>query len=95
MTGESQQYYARLGIPETASVEEIKARYRTLLAEARSRIASRQIDAQAIARLREAYLALSVSEMRADNDRDAAAHADAPKKHVLRLVDMDVGEAVV
>jgi len=95
MTGESQQYYARLGIPETASVEEIKARYRVLLAEARSKIGSQQIDAQAIAVLREAFLALSGPGTRTPDDRGSTAQGDVPQKHVLRLVDMDVGEAVV
>jgi len=92
MTGDALQYYAVLGIPATASVEAIKARYRTLLVEARSKIGSRQIDVQAITRLREAYLALTDPQQRARHDHDAAPCADGPKKHILRLVDMDVGE---
>ena len=85
MTGEALRYYAVLGVPATADAAEIKARYKALLVEARAKIASRQIDVQAIARLREAYLALS--------DPAQRERHDTPQKHVLRLVDMDVGEA--
>ena len=94
MTAEALRYYAVLGVPATATVDEIKARYKTLLAEARSKIRSRQIDSQAIAGLREAYLALSDSDTGARDDRGSMAQADVPQKHVLSLVDMDVGEAV-
>ena len=94
MTGESRQYYAVLGVGTTATIEEITSRYKVLLVEARSKIGSQQIDAQAIAVLREAYLVLSDPEKRARYDGVTAAQADVPQKHVLRLVDMDVGEAV-
>lgn len=95
MTREALRYHALLGVPATATVDEIKARYKALLAEARAKIESQQIDSQAIARMREAYLALSDSEQPAGDDGDAADQADVPEKPVLRLVDMDVGEAVV
>lgn len=65
MTGESLYCCAVLGVPTTASVEEITARYKALLDAARSKIDARQMRAQEIARLREAYLALCDAEERA------------------------------
>lgn len=88
MTGESLYCYAVLGVPVTASVAEITARYKALLAGARSRIASRQIDAQEIARLREAYLALRDAQNRAPED------GDVPQERTLSRVDIEVGEAL-
>lgn len=93
MTGEALQHYAVLGVPATATVEEIRARYKALLAEARSKIAARQIDVQGIERLREAYSVLADPARRAGTDRGTTARADVREKHVLRLVDMDIGEA--
>ena len=92
MTGETLQHYAVLGIPADASLEQITARYKAALVEARSKIASQQLDAQELARLREAYSVLSDSERRARYDRGCAARPSIPQKHELRLVDMDVGE---
>jgi len=94
MTREALRYHALLGVPATATGDEIKARYKALLAEARSKIGSRQIDSQAIAGLREAFLALCDPDRGARDHRGSTAQGDVPQKHVLRLVDMDVGEAV-
>jgi len=93
MTGEALQHYAVLGVAATATVEEIRARYKALLAEARSKIAARQIDVQGIERLREAYSVLADPARRAGTDRGTTARADVREKRVLRLVDMDIGEA--
>jgi curved DNA-binding protein CbpA len=93
MTPEALQHYAVLGVPATATVEEIKARYKALLAEARSKIGARQINVQGIERLREAYSVLADPARRAGADRGTTARADVREKPVLRLVDMDIGEA--
>ena len=87
MTGEALDYYALLGVPVDAGLEQIKARYRAILSEARSKIGSRQIDAEAIALMREAYGVLSDPERRAGYDQDRAVGPEAPQKHELRLLD--------
>ena len=87
MTDQPLYYYALLGVSVDASFEQIKARYKAMLVEARSKIGSRQIDAQAIARLRKAYGVLSDPDTRARYDRQQAAQPEMPQKLELRLVD--------
>jgi curved DNA-binding protein CbpA len=59
---ETRRFYALLGVPVSATAEELRERYRSMLVHARAGIASGHTDALKLQQLREAYLALTRSE---------------------------------
>lgn len=59
---DTRRFYAILGVPTSATVEQVKARYRSMLIHARAAIRSGKVDLAALAQAREAYLALSAHD---------------------------------
>lgn len=59
---DTRRFYAILGVPTSATVDEVKNKYRSMLVHARARIASGRTDSLKLQELREAYLALSSRE---------------------------------
>jgi curved DNA-binding protein CbpA len=56
---DTRRFYALLGVPVSATAEELRERYRSMLVHARAGIASGHTDALKLQQLREAYLALT------------------------------------
>jgi len=58
---DTRRFYALLGVPVSASAEQVRERYRSMLVHARAGIAGGHTDALKLQQLREAYLALCES----------------------------------
>ncbi len=58
---DTRRFYAALGVATGTSLEQIKAKYRSLLVHARAGLASGHTDSLKLQELREAYLALATA----------------------------------